>query len=146
MKQGTFELLDHTGDVALRIRAAGRREFFRTAVRALLSVYVEEGGTGSVGTGRKLPVDLEAEDDEALLVDLLNEAIYLFDVHQFLAADLTVSELSLESPVRLRGEFLGEILDPTRHRIATEIKAATYHALEICRGDGVLTADIVLDL
>ena len=43
-------------------------------------------------------------------------------------------------------ELSGDDLDPHRHEILTEIKAVTYHELEVIQRDGQWTARVILDL
>ena len=79
-------------------------------------------------------------------MDFLNEIIYLFDTRRFLAAGLEEAEVALGPPARLAGKLAGEVMDPARHVLKTEIKAATFHGLEIREVDGGLSADVIFDL
>jgi SHS2 domain-containing protein len=141
-----FELLDHTADVAVRLKSASPEELFRDASRALLSVQLDLGASEPVAARETVPLSLEAEDLEALLVDFLNELIFLFDTRRFLAARLDVARLDAGKPARLAGTLQGEPLDAARHAVRTEIKAATFHGLAIQRTPAGLEADVVFDL
>ena len=140
------EFLDHTGDTAVRITAPDAASLFREAVRATLAIYVGPEALESVGSRDEISVRLEAEDGEALLVDFLNELIFLFDTRRFLAASARVEDIDLGSPARLRTVLLGETMDPVRHDLRTEIKAATFHGLTIRVIDAGLSVDVVFDL
>jgi len=60
-------------------------------------------------------------------------------------ASLMGQPIFLEQKV-LNGTIWGDILDPTRHQIGTEIKAVTYHGLRVEQhADGWL-AEVILDL
>jgi SHS2 domain-containing protein len=140
----SFESLDHTADTAVRLRSRDPGELFADATRALMSIYL--GPDAEVASREALPVRLEAESPEALLIDYLNELIFLFDTRRFLAAEIAPERLTLGSPSVLEGRILGEPFDPGRHEAKTEIKAATFHGLEIRRTDSGLEADVVFDL
>ena len=142
----SFEFLDHTADTQVRIKGADAEELFREATRALLAVFVACPEGSSVLPGASRRVKLEAENGEALLVDFLNELIFLFDTQQFLSADFEVSALKLEAPSSLEGALKGEVYDPARHVVKTEIKAATFHGMEIKRTESGLEAEVVFDL
>ena len=141
-----FEHLDHTADMAVRLHARDEPDLFREATRALLSILLDGAESAPVADRESIAVRLEAEDPEALLIDYLNELIFLFDTRRFLPSRLDVSALRLEKPALLEGTVVGETYDPARHRAKTEIKAATFHGLEIRRTGGGLEADVVFDL
>jgi SHS2 domain-containing protein len=73
-------------------------------------------------------VSLTAHDQESLVVDWLNELLYLYEATGFLLKECRVA---LPGPGRLEAQCRGELLDPARHHIQTVIKAATYHGLEV---------------
>ncbi len=141
-----FEFLDHTADAAVRIRASTGAELFRDAARALLAIVLEPASVARVAALEAVPIQLEAEDGEALLVDFLNELIFLFDTRRFLAAEVEVTRLTLAPPARIEAVLRGETYDPARHAARTEIKAATFHGMKIERSPEGFTADVVFDL
>jgi protein archease len=140
-----FEYLDHTADTAVRVLALDGPDLFREATRALLSILLDEA-SAPVADLEPIAIRLEAEDPEALLIDYLNELIFLFDTKRFLPSRLEVRGLRLEKPALLEGMVMGETYDPARHRAKTEIKAATFHGLEIRTIGGMLEAEVVFDL
>ena len=140
----SFESLDHTADTAVRLRSRDPTELFADATRALSSIYL--GPDAVVAATEAVPVRIEAESPEALLIDYLNQLIFLFDTRRFLAAEVVPDRLVLGSPSVLEGRILGETFDPGRHAAQTEIKAATFHGLEIRKTGSGLEADVVFDL
>ncbi|MBI4601229.1 MAG: archease [Planctomycetes bacterium] len=141
-----FEFLDHTADVAVRLRSRDEAGLFRDAMRALLAIVLDEERSAPVEPREAREVRLEAEDAESLLVDYLNELIFLFDTARFLARDLEASRIELGRPARLDGRLLGERFDPARHLAKTEVKATTFHGMEVRRGPEGLEAEVVFDL
>jgi SHS2 domain-containing protein len=84
-------------------------------------------------------VTLEADDREALLVDWLNELLYLHERDEIAVVDITFEQLSnTELQARVKGV-------PVKEYYAN-IKAATFHNLEIERGDDGLQTAIVFDV
>lgn len=139
--------IDHTGDTAVELTAQSEAELFRDATRALCSLFIDTGDeTVAPRVARTVAVELEAEDGEALLIDYLNELIFLFDSQGLLPWELDVEEIDMGSPARLRGRLGGEDFDPGRHRFQTEVKAATFHDVEIRRSGGMISVIVVLDL
>jgi SHS2 domain-containing protein len=153
-----FEYLDHTADVAVRVRAPDFAGLLREATLALRDIILDPSSSPSsptVPASESFRVSLEAEDREALLVDYLNEIVFRFDTSRFLPANLEVAFASPEDrgkvgsprkPARLDGRLLGETFDPSRHVLRTEVKAATFHGIEVREGPAGLEVDVVFDL
>jgi SHS2 domain-containing protein len=135
-----FELLDHTGDMGIRVFGKSLPDLFRHAAEALFHVITDPETIQSKETRT---ISLQANDLEELLIDWLNEFIYLFDTQGLLFRDfdlLFLNAQSLEATVR------GESYDESRHPIETIVKSATHHQLHIRREKGVWKAQIILDL
>lgn len=141
----SFRIVEHTGDTAVELSAATEPELIESATRAVASILVDTSRS-KPRAEREERVALEAEDGESLLVDYLNELIYLFDARAFLPWETEVEEVDLGSPARLRTVVRGDTFDPGRHTFLTEIKAATFHGVEIRREDGTISTRIVFDL
>ncbi len=142
----TLEFLDHTADIAVRIVAADAPTFFQEALRGLHLILLDERSFEGIREAEELPLDLRAPDNETLLVDFFNELIYLFDTRRWISRRLAVETVTLDGSPRLRGTLRGEHFDPSRHSLQTEIKAATFHDLEVRREGGEISADVVFDL
>lgn len=88
-------------------------------------------------------ITLEADDPESLLVAWLDELIYLFETEAFLARNCRVE---VEGGLTLRAKLIGEGYDPSRHRLVTVFKGATWHHLRVVReGDG-WRATVIMDV
>ncbi len=143
MKPGSpwYRLLDHTGDVALLVRAPTLEGIYDGAARALFEVIVD---VRTVGATDSVPVEVErAVDAEALLVRFLSELLFLHDARGWLFRGFDARSLSAEA---VRGEASGERFDPHRHRILRQVKAVTYHHLLLSRDADGWSARLVLDL
>jgi SHS2 domain-containing protein len=141
-----FEFMDHTADVAIRLTSRDEEEFFRDAASAVVAILLDLKASAALVALSSIPVRLEAEDPESLLIDFLNELIFLFDTTGFLPRNLQVTSVQLGSPAHFHGQLEGDTFDPVRHHAKTEIKAATFHGLEVRKARGGLQADVVFDL
>ena len=140
-----YRFIDHTGDTAVEVTASDESEFFQDAARALAAIIIDVDHAPPDGKAEQR-LDLDAEDGEALLVDFLNELIFLFDSRRFLPWTLAVEELAVEAPARLRATVRGDTFDPDRHVFLTEVKAATFHDVEIRQTKDGWETTIVFDL
>ncbi len=135
-----YRLLSHTADVGLRLYGESLAELFANAGRGLYWVMTDRRGIRPLITQE---VEEEAPDQGALLVEWLNQLLYLFDTTGFLGKEIEVQEISSN---RLRAVLKGEPFDPERHQCNTGIKAATFHNLEVEETAAGWQATIILDI
>jgi SHS2 domain-containing protein len=140
-----FELLEHTADVGIRARGASLEEAFEQATLGLADVLgALTPGWSPGGSGEAVAVEVSAPDPGGLLVDWLNEVLWLREVRQAWLAGVRVDRvgdgaaagsvtLSPEGPA---GEDTSG--DPAREDgpggpapDGTFVKAVTYHRLRV---------------
>lgn len=138
-----FDFLDHTGDVAVRVRAASLGALFADAAGALTATLVE---AGAVRPAARHDVSLEAASPDLLLVDWLNELVYRFEVDGFLVARADARVAEAGGAWRLDAAVFGEPLDEARHQVRVPVKGVTYHRLAIAEVDGALETMVVFDI
>ena len=139
----SYRFLDHTGDVAVRVRAASLAALFAEAALALTATLVEDG---EVRPSSRRDVSLEAASADLLLVDWLNELVYRFDVERFLVARADARVIATGGAWHLDAAVFGEPLDGTRHQVRVPVKGVTYHQLAIAEVDGALETTVVFDI
>jgi len=125
-----FEILNHTADVGIKAYGADMKQAFANAARGLFSLITELDDIEEV---LYRDIELTATDEESLLVEWLNELIYLFDAENIIFKQFNISELS---NTKLKAKSYGEKVDSSKHKLKTGVKAATYHMLKVKRGDG----------
>lgn|SRR5574341_1479040 len=133
----TSEILEHTAEVRVRVRGPTLGDIAAEAGRAL--------GRLELGTERPAPhgewrtVEVHAPDRDALLVEWLNELIYLAETERWVAVEIEPeSAMDTAFVARARGVTVEEA--PAR------VKAATYHGLRVTPVAGGLEAEVVLDV
>jgi len=119
-----YDLIDHTAD--LMVKAYGRtlEECFANAGYALFDQTVDLSG---IRPERTFEIEAAGEWLEDRLYSFLSELLFLEDCDGVILCSLDV---------RFDGDKVlcvgkGEILDRKKHRIKSEIKAVTYHMLEV---------------
>lgn len=136
-----FELFEHTADVGLRVRAASLDLLFADAGRALSSMLVQD--LHAILPKQPHTIQLDGGGDLAdLMVDWLNELLYLFETRRLIFSHF---EVSVEGG-SLCAQVRGETLDPAQHAADTAIKAVTYHHLKVEQDDKGWLAEVILDL
>jgi len=134
-----FEILNHTADVGIIAYGDSMNQAFANAAQATFSLITDLENVQEV-IHRNL--NIAAPDKESLLVKWLNELIYLFDTEYIIFKRFDISQLS---DTRLKARGYGEKVDQARHQIKNEIKAATYHLLEIKQDNGY-RVQVILDI
>ena len=134
-----FEIIDHTADAGIAAYGSDLREAFANAAYGMFSIIAE---LDDIREEVRREVNVEAIDEEALLVNWLNELLYLSDVERVIFRRFDIIELEQN---RLEARVYGEKLDTSRHRLKIEVKAATYHSLKIEKDNG-FKIQVILDL
>ena len=120
-----FEVMDHTADVGIIAYGADLKEAFANAGRGLFSLITELEDIEEI---EYRDTEVNAPDQESLLVEWLNELIYLFDTENIIFRRFDVTRLD---DTQLKARNYGDRVDSSRHKLKTGIKAATYHMLKI---------------
>jgi len=131
-----FEEVEHTADLALKVHGHSLEEMFANAACGLFSLMADlENLAPSVSR----EIHLEAPDRESLLVDWLNELLYLHEIEEEI---YTRFEIEALSSTALSATVWGAKMAASK----LTVKAATFHDLEIReKADGYL-ATVVFDV
>lgn len=121
-------LVDHTADVIIEAWGPTRAACFAEALRGLVGSFTETAG---VAPTRSYETSLDADDDEDLLVDLLDEVIYLLDARNVVPVGGNLTDRDSGGlDVRLELASAGDV------RPAGAVpKATTYHQLDVTHTD-----------
>jgi SHS2 domain-containing protein len=131
-----YEFFEHKADIGIRGSASSLEEAFAEAAKAMFSVMVDIDKVKPVKT---VDIRCSAENDEELLVEFLNKLLSEANIN-----DMVFSEFI----VRIRNHNLeatakGESLDPEKHNVKTEVKAATYSQLKVESNEKFLVQCVV---
>ena len=134
-----FEILNHTADVGIIAYGVDLSQAFANAAKALSSLITELDDVEEI---LYRDIKLTAPDQESLLVEWLNELIYLFDAEGIIFKRFDITELN---NTRLKARSYGEKVDSSKHRLKIGVKAATYHMLKIDKDNGC-KAQVLFDI
>ena len=139
--------LEHTADVGVEIDAPTRETLFAEAAVALADTLTPIAG---VGASIERELEVAAANDELLVVDFLNEILFLFETEGLLVAESTVrlegGDGDRPSSVKLRAVLRGERYDESKHPLRSLVKAVTYHGLRVWREDERWMCHVLFDL
>jgi SHS2 domain-containing protein len=129
-----YEWVDHTAELELRLEAGSAEELFSEALQALAELM----DAGDAGEPASEELAASAPDRATLLVEWLNELVYLAEARGFVperTERLELGETDVEAEVAGR-----------RASARPLVKAVTYHGLTLVEEAGRWRATVVLDV
>lgn len=135
-----FDYFPVAADVGIRGWGPTLETAFRQTGLGLFALMVD---AESIEERESREVRAQGDTPETLLVNWLNDCLYLHDVEGFLARRI---DFAVFEERRLHSILWGEAVDPGRHRLGTVVKAATYHQLTIGRVNDGWEIRVILDI
>ncbi len=136
-----YKLLEHATDAFIEVTAPSLEEAFIHAGESVVDITLDQS---SVEEKEKKNLTVKGEDLDYLLFNWLEEVIYQlitegFAIHRFSLQILKNSEYKIVATA------FGEEMDLKKHHFKVEIKAPTFHLMEIKQNSSV-TMRFLLDL
>jgi len=136
----TYHLIDHTADFGIQVFGSDSKELFTNAALALFDVITEM----DVLKGRhSFSITASGEDWSDLMINWLREILYLWNGREMLVKSVQILFLS-ENKISAKIYF--DAYKPDRHIIKTEIKAVTYHQIQVKSSPSGWKAQIIFDI
>ncbi len=135
-----FCLRPTVADLAVAAWGATQEDVFRETARGLFSAICD---LDSLEPRQSLPFRTEGGNPEDLLVQWLNELIYLGEIHCFFGCNVHISRLEEK---QIEGELLGEPGDRSRHALGLEVKGVALHRLSLDQTPEGWRTYVILDV
>jgi SHS2 domain-containing protein len=135
-----FEILDHTADIGVIVYGESLGTLFENAGEAFFHLITD---LRKVRRRIEKRIDIGGESLDRLMVDWLSELLYLHDVEGLLFKGFRVKSAGKDG---LKAVAKGEPFQEGVHIIKTEVKAVTYHQIEVRQEKGRWRAQIIFDL
>jgi SHS2 domain-containing protein len=140
MKHRPYRLVEHTADTGFEVWGGSVAQLFEAAATAFFDIMWR------LGSSRKGPprtIEVTAGDREELLVNFLEEFLYLYDAARLVCTEvkiLTVNKKKVTARAWLQ-DFNDE-----RDMELLSVKAVTYHQLFIGKKNDTWEARVFLDI
>ncbi|MFH2013020.1 MAG: archease [Pseudomonadota bacterium] len=135
-----YELIDHTADLGIEVYGRNLKELFQNAGYALFEIICD---ISNVTESIQKKVYVDGEDLEQLMVVWLGELLYLHDTERLLFKRFDIEEIEER---RMAATVYGEEFKEGHHNIKTEVKAVTYHQIQVRKEDDIWKARVIFDL
>ncbi len=137
-----FEFFDVTADAGFWAYGSTLEESFENAGLAMFEIMTN---TEQVSPLIKKEFSIESEDKVSLLYDWLEELLFLHDVEFILFSKFKVTISPVKEGYKLKAEVWGDEINRTIHEQRDEVKAVTFHLMEVNNGNEY-SVRVILDL
>jgi len=135
-----YEQLEHAGDIRIKVYGETLKELFSNAGGALFDLITDFNKINADSTDY---IEVSGTDQEELIVNWLSELNFLFLTESKIFNKFEIEHLS---DTELSATVLGEKFNPFRHKLKNEIKAVTFHDLQIVKKSKHWETKIVFDI
>lgn len=133
-----FEILDHTSDLKIKITAPKKEDIFFLAMKGMFEGARYEFEKKE--KNKKVKIKIKSFDFHSLLVDFLNEVLYLTETKKLVFQKMLPKKITDNE---LEAILIGKKLK----RMGIHIKGVTYYGLDVSQNkEGKWEATILFDI
>lgn len=132
-----YEYFDATADIGFKAYGKTLNEAFENAGIAMFNIITD---TSDVCPKTEISFELTSEDNVSLLYDYLEELLFHHEIDFMLFSEFHVE---IDENLHLKATMKGEKIDWDKHERKTEIKAITFHRMDVIQTDIVKLKAIV---
>ena len=136
-KVNKFEYFDVTADIGFKSYGKNLSEAFENAGLAIFNIISD---TNDIDAVDEITFEISSEDEVSLLYDYLEELLYYHETEFMLFSEFHVI---IDEKLHLKAKIKGESINWDKHDRKTEIKAITYHQMEVKKTQPVEVQAIV---
>ncbi|MBP3790990.1 MAG: archease [Methanobrevibacter sp.] len=124
-----FEYFDVTADIGFKAYGESLNEAFENAGLAIFNIISD---TSNIDAVKEISFKVRSEDEISLLYDYLEELLFYHEIEFMLFSEFHVE---IDDNLQLRATIKGEPIDWDKHERKTEIKAITFHKMDVKKTD-----------
>ena len=136
----TYRRTDHTADFGMEIYGQSSAGLFENAAHALFDQIIDPAGVKGV---QEENLTINGTDWPDLMVNWLRELLFLWAGRQEILCEAVVDELT---GTRLSARIKTAAYNPDRDSVLNEIKAVTYHQIDVSEIEDHWEARIIFDV
>jgi SHS2 domain-containing protein len=141
---GKFEYLEHTADVYVRAHGTTMEQAYENSALSMFEVMTD---TDKIAQTKEETVEIEAEDQYALLYNWLEALLVKFETENMLYSKFQIIDWKETAETfKFKAKLWGEKFDPQKHPQKVGVKAVTYHRMVIIRERDRVVLEFILDI
>lgn len=139
-----YKFLEHTADVYIASYGTSIEEAFENAALAFFEVMTD---TDKVDPYLEEIVEIDEDDMKALLYSWIEDLLLKFDIDRMIYSKFHVEKINtVNGKYTLKARIWGESFNERKHEPRTEVKAVTYHMMEISKRCNKIEIRFLLDI
>lgn len=135
-----FEYFEVTADIGFYAYGNNINEAFENAGIAMFNII---SNTDDIIAEKSINFEISSEDEVSLLYDYLEELLFYHEIEFMLFSHFNVQIERIDENFHLKAVIKGEDINWDKHERKTEIKAITFHQMEVNISDDVMLKAIV---
>ena len=140
MTTKSYRIIDHTADIGFEVKGDTKKKVFEAAALAFFDIMWEAGPHKK---NKPDAVEVTGGDIKELMVNFLEEFLYLYDAKGLICTNLNVETVA---DTRIRARVWLRPFNDDQDRELLGVKAVTYHQLYLGKKNRQWTARIFLDI
>ena len=136
----TYETIDHTADMGIRVWGRTKKALFKNAAEGMFDLIVDKK---TVAAKKKIRFSLKAPDIRELFVSWLRELLYRYSAKATVFKRFSVSTLTDNHII---ASAAGEKVDLKKHVFKNDLKAVTYHGLDVKKTKTGWETQVIFDV
>ena len=135
-----FEYFDVTADIGFYAFGKNLNEAFENAGLAIFNII---SNTDNIDPQKSIEFEITSEDEVSLLYDYLEELLFYHEVEFMLFSEFIIEIEKTDDDYHIKAIIKGEDINWDKHERDCEIKAITFHQMEVNMSDDVWLKAIV---
>lgn len=123
-----FEYFDVTADIGFKAYGKNLNEAFENAGLAIFNIISD---TSNISPNIVKSFEINSDDEVSLLYDYLEELLFYHEVDFMLFSEFDVDISRSGDGYNLKAKIKGEAIDWDKHERKSEIKAITFHKMDV---------------
>ena len=128
-----YRQLEHTTDAFIEVTAPNLKDAFTIAAQSVIDTTID---SSTVDEKDKMTIKVNGKDLKYLLFNWLEAVIYQLITEGFAIKRFEI-DLQKKDQYEINAKFFGEPINLKKHHFKVEIKAPTFHLMEISEGKEV---------
>lgn len=138
-----FTYFETMADIGVKVTAPDMDEAFSYAAQGVLNLITDIDKIEPVLTKN---IKIISEDEYGLLYDWITEILIILSTDDFIGSQYKVDITEIDEGYKLNAQIKGDTYDLNKYNYKTEVKAITYHLMNIKKTDNKIHMSFILDL
>ena len=133
-----YRFLEHTADIKFQAFGKSLEEVFKNSALALKEIISKD----KIKPVKKKKISVLGEDNENLLLNFLEEFLFLFETEGFLLSKINKIKIKKDRK-EIEAELIG---DTKKYELGNHVKAITYNQMYVKKQGNKYICQVVVDV